>query len=339
MPGLLLYSYMKILVTGCFGFIGTNFIEYVLTHSPNTKIVGVDILTYASNKKYTGKFLNKRNFIFYKLNINSKKINKIILTERPDKIINFAAESHVDNSISNPNKFIKSNINGVYNLLYFTNKYYLNLKNELKKNFLFLQVSTDEVFGSLKNGTAKEDSRYDPSSPYSASKAAADHLVNAWNKTYGLPTIITNTCNNYGPYQNKEKFIPTIISSLINEKKIPLYGNGKNIREWIFVKDHVKILFYLITKGKKNQTYNIGTNFRSTNLDIIKVIIKKYSKLNKKYNEKKLMQNIEYVKDRLGHDVRYALNSSKVKRLLNGYKNTSFSSGILQTIEHYMEET
>ena len=241
---------MKILVTGCFGFIGINFIEYVLKQSPNTKIVGVDNLTYASNKKYTGKFLNKANFTFFKLNINSKKINDIIFDEKPDKIINFAAESHVDNSISNPGKFIKSNINGVYNLLFYTHKYYSNLNANLKKNFLFLQVSTDEVFGSLKKGTAKENSRYDPSSPYSASKAAADHLVNAWNKTYGLPTIITNTCNNYGPYQNREKFIPTIISSLIKGKKIPLYGNGKNIREWIFVKDHVKILFYILTKKK-----------------------------------------------------------------------------------------
>lgn len=329
---------MKILVTGCFGFIGLNFIEHVSKKNPKIKIVGIDCITYASNKKYIKKFINLRNFKFYKVNINSKKINEIIIKEKPLKIINFAAESHVDNSITKPDKFIKSNINGVFNLLYYSNLYFQKLDTNLKKKFIFLQVSTDEVFGSVTNISAKENSKYNPSSPYSASKASADHLVNAWKVTYNFPVIITHTCNNYGPYQNKEKFIPKIIMCLLKNSEIPLYGNGQNIREWIYVKDHVKILLKLLFKSPKNQSFNIGTNVRYSNKELINIIIKSYCKIKKIKNYKKYYNNIVNVNDRLGHDYRYALNSSKIKKMFNVKNNTNFKVGIIKTIKYFMED-
>ena len=330
MPGIIFF--MKILVTGCFGFIGLNFLDYLYKNHPRIKIVGLDCLTYASNKKYIKKYINYSNFTFYKTNINSRKVKEILFTEKPNKIINFAAESHVDNSISEPSKFIKSNINGVYNLLICSNNYYRNLNLNLKKKFIYLQVSTDEVFGSLDYGSANENSRFNPGSPYSASKASADHLVNAWINTYSFPAIITNTCNNYGPYQNKEKFIPVVISSILNNQKIPVYGDGKNIREWIYVEDHVKILFNILINSNPGEKFNIGSNFRSTNLEIIKKILIAFAKIDSSYKKILFDHNIKFVKDRLGHDTRYALNSKKIISFSKNKKLLNFKEGIEKTI-------
>ena len=325
---------MKILVTGCFGFIGINFLKYALKNKKH-KIVGVDKLTYASNKKYKYNFLKNKNFVFYKIDINSKKIENIINKEKPTHIINFAAESHVDNSITKPEKFIISNINGVYNLLYFSLKYYNKLKPTIKNKFRFIQISTDEVYGSISNGLASEKNKYIPNSPYSASKASADHLVNAWNITYGLPTIITNSCNNYGPFQNKEKLIPKTIASIFKNKEILLYGNGKNIREWIYVEDHILILYNILKKGKVGNTYNIGSNFRISNIDLIKVLIKKYCEIKNNKDEKKIIDKIKYIKDRLGHDYRYALNTNKLKKLYKIKNLLLFEEGLLKTLNWY----
>mgnify|MGYP001235958951 CR=1 FL=1 len=328
---------MKIIVTGCLGFIGINFVNFILKNKKDIKVLGIDNLTYASNKFYLTKLIKNKNFSFVKLDISSKKIESAINSFKPNKLINFAAESHVDNSINSPEKFIKTNINGVYNLLHFSNKYYQKLNFEKRKHFLFLQISTDEVYGSLTSGIADENSKYNPSSPYSASKASADHLVNAWQKTYNLPTIITNTCNNFGPFQNKEKFIPTIISSILNNKNIPLYGNGENIREWIFVEDHVRIIYLLLKKGKIGEKYNIGSNIRISNLKLIKKIINNYGKNHKDIELPNLLKKIKFVKDRLGHDQRYAINSKKVLSLIKYQNLTDIDRGLKKTIDWYIK--
>ena len=336
LPGI--FFYMKILITGCFGFIGINFIQLLKNNNrDNINIIGVDKLTYASNKKYI-KEINKLNFFkFYKADINSKKIRDIIFEEKPDFIINFAAESHVDNSISSADEFIKSNINGVYNLLKYSLNYYKKLNSKQKKIFKFIQISTDEVYGSLLKGSANEKNKYLPSSPYSASKAAANHLVNAWQITYDLPTIITYCSNNYGPFQNKEKLIPKVIDCINKNKRIPVYGDGKNVREWIYVEDHASAIFEILMNGKIGQSYNIGTNTKISNLIIIDTIIKEYVKIKNIKNTSKIKSLIKFVEDRLGHDFRYSLNSNKIKNDLNWSPKTSFSKGISKTVKWYLD--
>lgn len=328
---------MKIIVTGCFGFIGINFLYFILKKSNNNiKIIGVDKLTSSSNKSYVKLFGKYNNFKFYKTDINSKEISKIIEKEKPTNIINFAAESHVDNSINTPDKFIRTNINGVYNLLKYSLIYYKNLKKNKKKEFKFLQISTDEVYGSLLKGSAKEDHKYFPSSPYSASKAAANHLVDAWFKTYNFPSIITYCSNNFGPFQNIEKLIPKIIDCLKKNKKIPVYGDGKNLREWIFVEDHVSAIYKILKLGKSGEKYNIGTNKKFTNLEIVKIIISEYIKINNTKNYDKLISLITFVDDRLGHDYRYSIDSSKIKDKIKWRPKTSFLTGINKTIKWYL---
>tara|TARA_B100000989_G_scaffold103280_1_gene75615 strand:- start:9452 stop:10423 length:972 start_codon:yes stop_codon:yes gene_type:complete len=314
----------NILVTGGLGFIGSNFI-YELIKDKNL-IVNIDFETYASINKSILNFESYKNYKHYKVDIaDYEKVSYIINKFSFDSIFHFAAESHVDNSINNSLLFSKTNIMGTLNLL----ESYKNLKI---KNKLFVHISTDEVFGSIKNGKFDENSRYNPNSPYSASKASSDHLVKSYFKTYKLPVIITNCSNNYGPYQNVEKFIPTIINSLINKKNIPIYGDGKNIREWIHVEDHINGLIHLSKNGKVGESYCIGSGEEFSNIDIVKIICKIFDELTGSLHSDNL---ISYVEDRKGHDYRYALNSNKIIKTGWNCKKT-FKNSIKNVIKWYL---
>ena len=317
-----------IIVTGGSGFIGSNFI---LKNIKKYKIINVDKLTYASNINYLKDISDNKNYFFYKLDINeTKKISLIIRKYKPTFLFNFAAESHVDKSIVNSDKFLISNILGTNSLL----KAVLKNKSYLKKNFKFIQISTDEVFGDIKrNIKTKESDTYNPSSPYASSKAAADHLVTSWARTYNFNYNITYSSNNFGPNQNKEKFIPVIVDSLIKNKKIPIYGNGYQRRNWIFVEDNVEAIMTIAELGKNNNAYNIGSNNSFSNLDLVNkichVLIKNFN-LNSR-----IFKLVKFVKDRPGHDKNYNLNLSKIK-LLNWKCNYSFKSAIKKTLEWYL---
>ena len=287
-------------------------------------------MNYASNV-YNLKNIKKNNYKFYKSDICNKKIlNMILKKHKPNVLFNLAAETHVDRSINNPQDFVKSNIIGVYNILECIKKYM-----KVQKNFKMVHVSTDEVYGDTKGfKKSKEEDKYQPSSPYSASKASADHLINAYVRTYNLPIVISNCCNNFGPNQLPEKFIPKIIFNIIMKKTIPIYGKGKNQREWIHVEDHCRALIKLFEKGKIGESYNIGTGFIVNNLKLVKKIIKIYKS---NFDKKKQKIKIEFVKDRPGHDFRYALNSSKIKKKL-GWKNLhNLNKALIKTIEWYIK--
>ena len=318
----------KILVTGGSGFIGTNFINFLL--NKKFKVYNIDKLSFVSTPEKFKENYNNKNYKFYRLNLlNEKKLDKLIHNIKPDYIYNFAAESHVDRSIDNPKLFIQDNIISSLNLFNTFRKY-----SKKKKSILF-HISTDEVFGSNFGKPSKENSSYFPSSPYSSSKASTDLIAISFVETYKIPIKILNLCNNFGPYQYLEKFIPTIIFNLINNKKVPVYGNGKNLREWIYINDSCRAIFSLIKYKGDIKRFNIGTNFRINNLNLTGRIFKilKQKKLttlnNKKY--------FKLVKDRPGHDLRYALNSK------NFYNNTKFklrdslNSGLIKTIEWYLE--
>ncbi|MDA9631398.1 dTDP-glucose 4,6-dehydratase [Candidatus Pelagibacter sp.] len=313
----------KIIVTGGLGFIGSNLIDYLI--NKNYFVINVDNITYSSNFYNTNEFKNSKNYKFIKCDINSKKIKKIFTKYKPVCIFNLAAETHVDRSIDSPKKFIKSNIVGVYNLLecfkQFSKKY----------NSKLIHISTDEVYGDILSGRSSEKYPYKPSSPYAASKAASDHLVSSYVRTYQIPAIITNCSNNYGPKQHPEKLIPKLIYNILNNRPLPIYGNGKNSREWIFVKDHCEALFKIFLKGKIGNFYNIGSNKNLNNLEVSKKLLnvsKNLIKLGKKVK-------IAFVKDRPGHDIRYALNSKKIKKDLNWTPKTTFEDGIKLTFNWY----
>ena len=315
----------NILVTGGLGFIGSNFISKII--DKGNLIVNIDSETYASVDKSFLNFESNKNYRHYNVDItNYQKINEIIKKYSFDTIFHFAAESHVDNSIKSSFKFSNTNVIGTLNLLESYHK--LN-----KKNKLFIHVSTDEVFGSIKEGYFDEKSNYKPNSPYSASKASSDHFVRAYYETHKLPVIITNCSNNFGPYQHKEKFIPTIINSLINKKNIPVYGDGKNIREWIHVEDHADALIHLSQYGKVGESYCIGSGEEYSNIDIVKTICEIYDVLNGTKDSDKL---ISFVKDRKGHDYRYALNSNKI--IKSGWNcKMNFKDSIKNTITWYLK--
>ncbi len=318
----------KAIVTGGFGFIGSHLVKLLL--KKNFFVINIDKMNYASNV-YNLKNIKKNNYKFYKSDICNKKILNIILKKhKPNVLFNLAAETHVDRSINNPQDFVKSNIIGVYNILECIKKYM-----KVQKNFKMVHVSTDEVYGDTKGiKKSKEEDKYQPSSPYSASKASADHLINAYVRTYNLPIVISNCCNNFGPNQLPEKFIPKIIFNIIMKKTIPIYGKGKNQREWIHVEDHCRALIKLFEKGKIGESYNIGTGFIVNNLKLVKKIIKIYKS---NFDKKKQKIKIEFVKDRPGHDFRYALNSSKIKKKL-GWKNLhNLNKALIKTIEWYIK--
>ena len=325
----------NVIVTGGAGFIGSNFINYLL-ETTNYYIINIDKLTYASSLE---SIKNNENYEFIQADIcDSNKIRSIINKFRPSLLINFAAESHVDNSIKKPQRFINTNIVGVGNLLQHSLVYFNNLTIKEKKDFRFIHISTDEVYGSLGINDKKfnELNRYIPSSPYSASKAASDHLVIAWYKTYGLPVLITNCSNNYGPFQFPEKLIPLMILNCIKEKKLPIYGNGKNVRDWIYVKDHCRAIYEVYQKGKIGEAYNIGANSEKTNIEIVRMICHVMdSKLPRK-NNKSYLELIDHVNDRLGHDFRYAIDNTKIQEQIGWQPSITFEKGLERTINWYI---
>ena len=313
----------KIIVTGGLGFIGSNLIELLL--KKNYFVINIDSNTYSSNF-YNTKNFNK-NYKFIKCNINNqKKILKILLKYKPSAIFNLAAETHVDRSIDGPKTFIESNIVGVFNLLEAFRKFYI--KN---KNSKLIHISTDEVYGDILKGRSNENYSYKPSSPYAASKASSDHLVYSYFRTYKVPIIITNCSNNYGPKQHPEKLIPKLIYNILNNKSLPIYGKGTNSREWIYVKDHCEALIKVFHKGKIGEFYNIGSNKNLNNLQVCNNLIKVSKRSITLGNAVK----IKFVKDRPGHDIRYALNSNKIKNQLKWKPKISFEDGIKLTFDWY----
>ena len=320
----------NLIVTGGAGFIGSNFIKRVINKKYN--IINIDNLTYASNINYLNNIKNKKNYFFYKVNILEKeKIVKIFKKHKPLYIFNFAAETHVDNSIKNSLNFIDSNILGTHSLL----NSVLEIKNELDGNFKFIQISTDEVFGDVSNHkfSTLENDAYNPSSPYSASKASADHLVTAWSRTFKIPYNITFSCNNFGPNQNREKFIPVIINNIINNIKIPIYGNGNQIRDWLYVEDNVDAILKIAKHAKKNEKYNIAANNLLTNKKLVEIIIEILVK--KFHFNKNAFKLVDYVKDRPGHDFKYHQNFNKLKNL--GWKpKHNMYQGLEKTISWYL---
>ena len=316
----------RILITGGLGFIGSNFIEFLLTKK-NFQILNLDKITYASNTNINSKFLKHYNYSFKKIDIvNVSKVKEIISNFKPNFIIHFAAESHVDNSINTPSTFLKSNIFGTFSLLEaIRTKKLINFKK-------FIHISTDEVYGDLgnKNSFFRENSQICPSSPYSASKAASDSIVQAWGRTYNIPYIITNCCNNFGKYQNKEKFIPSSITNLINNNKIKIYGNGKQIREWISVSTHAKYIYKIMNSSIVNERINIGSGFRIRNIDLAKEIIK-YVLGDCSYQD-----NIKYIKDRKGHDIKYQINSDKLYKITKKI-DEDFHLELKKTLKWYIQ--
>ena len=313
---------MKILVTGGSGFIGSNFIDYIL-HNTSHNIINVDVLTYAGTSTVDSTFNDR--YTFYKVDIGSYAIENILKRHTPDYIINFAAETHVDKSIGNPSSFVKTNVLSTYNFIQSVQNYF-----EKNNSVRFLHVSTDEVYGQLASADPAftENTPYAPNSPYSATKASGDHLVRAFHHTYGLPAIITNCSNNYGPRQYPEKLIPVIIKQAVQNKKIPIYGTGMNIRDWLYVKDHCEALYLVLTKGTIGGKYNIGGNAERNNLQVAMSIL---SLLDKP------MSLIEYVKDRKGHDFRYAIDSSYIQQTLGWTPTVSFEEGLQHTVKWYMD--
>ena len=314
----------KVLVTGGLGFIGSNLIKLLL--KKNYYVINIDKVSYSSNKYNVKEYDNNKNYKFIKLDINSKKLTKIFKRYKPIGVFNLAAETHVDRSIDNPSNFIKSNILGTFNLLESFRRFYKSYSNTK-----LIHISTDEVFGDVLTGRSNENFKYKPSSPYAASKASSDHLVSSYVRTFKIPAIITNCSNNYGPRQHPEKLIPKLIYNIINNRELPIYGNGKNSREWIYVMDHCEGLLKVFLGGKKGEFYNIGSNKNLNNLQITKYLIniaKKHISIGKKVK-------IKFVKDRPGHDLRYALNSNKIKSQLKWNSKTKIFDGLNKTFLWY----
>ena len=329
-----------IIVTGGAGFIGSNFILSWLERF-DEEIMNIDNLSYAADLNNLKDIEHNSNYSFKKLNIqNQEEITTLIFETKPRAILNFAAESHVDRSIENPGNFINSNIIGTYSLLEASLQYWNSLGKGEKKNFRFFHISTDEVFGSLDMNDKKstEKSPYKPNSPYSASKAASDHLVRAWHHTFGLPTLISNCTNNYGPHQHHEKLIPLIITNALDNKNLPIYGDGKNIRDWLYVEDHCEAIIKILANGKPGETYNIGGSCEKNNLEVVREICKILDSIKPKQNGSSYEEQIEFVKDRPGHDFRYSLDTSKIEKDVNWKPKETFTSGLEKTIQWYLDK-
>ncbi len=327
-----------ILVTGGAGFIGSNLVRYLIQHTAYN-VVNVDKLTYSGNLDSLADVADNERYSFEQADIcEAQEISALFEKYKPDFVMHLAAESHVDRSIDGPAEFLNTNILGTFNLLEASRAYWQSLDSSQKGNFRFLHISTDEVFGSLgSSGYFTEETSYKPNSPYSASKASSDHLVRAWHHTYGLPTVITNCSNNYGPYQFPEKLIPVVILKALQGESIPVYGKGENIRDWLFVQDHVTALLSVLEKGKTGQTYNVGGNAEQTNLELVKTICNILNELKPNDKIADYKELIIFVTDRPGHDLRYAIDSSKIQNELGWKPAKTLESGLRETVNWYLD--
>ncbi|KKW75133.1 dTDP-glucose 4,6-dehydratase [Acinetobacter sp. AG1] len=329
---------MRIIVTGGAGFIGSSVIRHIIKNT-NDEVLNIDKLTYAGNLESLKEIDQNPRYQFQQVDIcDASKLEQIFEQFQPDAIMHLAAESHVDRSIDGPSTFIQTNIVGTYTLLEAARKHWQRLDEIKKLNFRFHHISTDEVYGDL-DGTTDlftETTPYAPSSPYSASKASSDHLVRAWQRTYGLPTIVTNCSNNYGPYHFPEKLIPLVILNALDSKALPIYGTGNQIRDWLFVEDHARALYQVVTHGTVGETYNIGGHNEKQNIEVVKTICRILDQLRPQNNAQPYENLITFVKDRPGHDLRYAIDASKIENELGWKPLETFETGIRKTIEWYL---
>jgi dTDP-glucose 4,6-dehydratase len=331
----------KILITGGAGFIGSALIRTLINEGIN-EVINIDKLTYAGNLDSLATAISSKRYFHEQIDIcDGQSLTKVFKKYKPDSVMHLAAESHVDRSIDSPSAFIETNIGGTFKLLEATRHYYEALDAVKRDQFRFHHISTDEVYGDLENTEElfTEHTPYSPSSPYSASKAASDHLVRAWGRTFNLPVIITNCSNNYGPYHFPEKLIPHIILNAIHGKPLPIYGDGLQIRDWLFVEDHAKALIKVVTEGKIGETYNIGGHNEKTNLEVVEAICSLLEELApvKPKGVKKYKNLINFVKDRPGHDVRYAIDASKIERELGWIPEETFETGLRKTVKWYLD--
>ncbi|EML5168286.1 dTDP-glucose 4,6-dehydratase [Vibrio vulnificus] len=331
---------MKILVTGGAGFIGSAVIRHIINHTQDS-VVNLDKLTYAGNLESLSDVAESSRYVFEQVDICDRaELDRVFAQHKPDAVMHLAAESHVDRSIDGPAAFIETNIIGTYNLLEAARAYWLTLEESVKAHFRFHHISTDEVYGDLEgtDDLFTETTSYAPSSPYSASKASSDHLVRAWQRTYGFPTLVTNCSNNYGPYHFPEKLIPLMILNALDGKPLPVYGDGMQIRDWLFVEDHARALYKVVTEGEIGETYNIGGHNEKANIEVVKTICSLLEEFrpSKPEGVESYESLITYVKDRPGHDVRYAIDATKIAQELNWTPEETFESGIRKTVEWYL---
>ncbi len=326
-----------VLLTGGAGFIGSALVRYLINDTDNV-VVNVDKLTYAGSlHSLGGSDASDRHHFHQEDIVDSAKMRELVNQYQPDYIMHLAAESHVDRSIDGPGEFIQTNIVGTYNLLEIAREYYDTLVGDKKSAFKFHHISTDEVYGSLgESGLFTETTRYKPNSPYSASKASSDHLVRAWHKTYQLPVVISNCSNNYGPFQFPEKLIPLIIQKALAGEPLPIYGKGDNVRDWLFVDDHVKALWKIVTQGENGEVYNVGGHNEKTNIDVVKTICSILDDLQARADGQVYEAQITFVADRPGHDRRYAIDATKIGKDLGWVPEETFESGIRRTVEWYL---
>ena len=335
---------MKLLVTGGAGFIGSAVIRHIIRNT-NDEVVNLDKLTYAGNLESLAEISHNVRYAFEQVDIcDRSEVDRVLRQHRPDVIMHLAAESHVDRSIDGPAEFIETNILGTYNLLEASRQYWQNLEGEKKADFRFHHISTDEVYGDLPhpNETPSaekylftERTAYAPSSPYSASKASSDHLVRAWQRTYGLPVLVTNCSNNYGPYHFPEKLIPLMILNALEGKLLPVYGKGEQIRDWLYVEDHARALYKVVTQGTPGETYNIGGYNEKQNIEVVNAICDILQEL--RPQDKSYRELITFVQDRPGHDMRYAIDATKIRKELRWVPEESFETGIRKTVQWYLD--
>jgi dTDP-glucose 4,6-dehydratase len=334
---------MKILITGGAGFIGSAVIRHIIKNTMDS-VVNIDKLTYAGNQESLADVIDSGRYEFEKIDIcNAAELKRIFIQYQPSVVMHLAAESHVDRSIDGPAEFIETNIVGTYVLLESTREYWSELRPDKKEKFRFHHISTDEVYGDLKGpeDLFTETTPYTPSSPYSASKASSDHLVRAWHRTYGLPTIITNCSNNYGPYHFPEKLVPLMILNALEGKPLPVYGDGQQIRDWLYVADHAQALYLAVTQGRIGETYNIGGHNEKTNIEVVRALCELLEELVPNYPEFSMLtfsytSLITFVADRPGHDQRYAIDASKIESELGWAPQETFETGLRKTVEWYL---